>query len=1375
MKAIKLILVLLCSFVMIGVGKGLEPVRAAGENEPSVLYFTTGFSLSGKVNKLELKDGAVPETLHGFSWDAPEGIVVDQKGEYIYYLVRETYNQIYRSGIDGTDREIIHVNDRYMHSLFLDEMNDKLYFTDGLSGTGPNYTGAIARLRSINPSGGTVQDIHVTPEDGFQGFSAMTIDQQQGNAYLLDIFGKKLLRQSLAGGAPVTLMEYNDWFDQFIDETDRKLYYADARSIYAVDLSNLNFDWPETIYTSQNEIISITKDPLTGDLYFAEFVDSYTSHIYRLEEGSSTATLVVTTGYVNDMVIGKAPPTYTIAPIVNTTLTELAAGYESSTQETKNITIKRTGTGTLNNVSVTLSGTNADSFELTQPAVTTLDSAAPQTTFTVKAKDALAAGTYTATVTVMADHMEDVTFQVTQVVHSYTIEAIANQTLTELTTGYVPGTQETKDVTITRTGTGVLDNVTVLLNGANPDAFEVTQPSAAELDGTNPSASFTLKAKNGLTTGTYTAVVTVRADYMADVTFNVIQVVNPSPDARLRELHLSEGTLSPAFHSEVSEYTVSVPYTTDRMTVTAETYYEKAVLRVYDNELTGPISLEVGVNRIKVEVTAEDGVTHKNYTIDVTRAPSSNASMSSLYLAGIPLNETFQPNLYQYTANVMNDVYGTLVYSQAEDPNATIVMKVNGQFAVSPISLVVGSNVIEIEVTAQDGVTKQTYLIDVTREASGNAQLSQLIVSEGAMSPIFHPSIYSYSANVFHETEFVSVTASVYHENATLTVNGVLTTSGSSVHVPLSLGSNLVSIMVTAENGIDTANYTVLIWRELSSNADLIDIKMSSGTLVPDFEAARTQYQLEVPHDMTEISVTAAAQDAGAVVKVNGIVWPSGVSSSPITLSEGENTITIEVTAQDGVTTKVYVIQVMRQSAPPTEPPPPVEQPGDGEPSEGGGSNEGTRAEDEESPNDNISEELPSVMELTIGGSSYHEILESTKVTEEGRTKLHIGFDAGAFYTALEAIEDEAVVNVIVKQAADEVTVALPVNALKMMADKRIVLFIHTENGNYKIPAEEVISNRAISQFGAADLEQLTVTFTIARSDDTQFEMIERTASRRGFTVVAPLVDFSVTASYHDQTVELNRFGRYIRREIPLRAEVGRESITTAVIQEADGTLRHVPMYITADGGQHLAVIHSLSNSTYAFISYPVQYTDTVNHWAGEDVHDLASRMVVSGVGQGRFNPDAAVTRAEFAAIIGRALGLPTLSGRAEFHDIETELWYAGSIAAAQEYGIIHGYEDGTFRPSATITREEAIVMIMRALSVASSLIDMSDDQVQSLLYRFTDGKQVSGWAASVVASAVQSGLVSGSNGQLRPMEVITRAEAASIVRRLLQQANLID
>ena len=135
----------------------------------------------------------------------------------------------------------------------------------------------------------------------------------------------------------------------------------------------------------------------------------------------------------------------------------------------------------------------------------------------------------------------------------------------------------------------------------------------------------------------------------------------------------------------------------------------------------GAVDLTPGRNVITVHVTAEDGVTTRIYTVVVTRsktveALSTDASLRSISLSGIDFG-TFDPVTTSYTADVTNDVTQTTVTPVRNDVEAAHVIKLDGvQDAEGVIDLVVGANVITVEVTAEDGETTRTYTVTVTRE-----------------------------------------------------------------------------------------------------------------------------------------------------------------------------------------------------------------------------------------------------------------------------------------------------------------------------------------------------------------------------------------------------------------------------------------------------------------------------------------------------------------------------------------------------------------------------------------------------------------------------------------------------------------------------------
>jgi hypothetical protein len=253
--------------------------------------------------------------------------------------------------------------------------------------------------------------------------------------------------------------------------------------------------------------------------------------------------------------------------------------------------------------------------------------------------------------------------------------------------------------------------------------------------------------------------------------------------------------------------------------------------------------------------------------------------------------------------------------------------------------------------------------------------------------------------------------------------------------------------------------------------------------------------------------------------------------------------------------------------------------------------------------------------------------------------------------------------------------------------------------------------------------------------------------------------------------VEIRNFTAYVERTIAIPAGVDPSRITTAIVVEPDGNIRHVPTQIIEADGQYFAKILSLTNSTYTLVWNPVTFADMEGHWAKEAVNGMGSRMIVSG--DGLFHPDRWITRAEFAAIVVRGMGLSIGEAQLPFTDVRTSDWHHGVIAAAYDYELINGYADGTFRPDETITREQAMAIIARAMKITGLHPERSS---ANPLNSFKDAGEISDWAASSIADTFQARIVSGRTGtQLAPQASVSRAEVAVMVQRLLKASGLID
>ena len=339
----------------------------------------------------------------------------------------------------------------------------------------------------------------------------------------------------------------------------------------------------------------------------------------------------------------------------------------------------------------------------------------------------------------------------------------------------------------------------------------------------------------------------------------------------------------------------------------------------------------------------------------------------------------------------------------------------------------------------------------------------------------------------------------------------------------------------------------------------------------------------------------------------------------------------------------------------------------------------------------------------------------------------------------------------------------LTVADLKAIADNGSMLQLESSMGIYKLPATEIDFNAILKQYPNISDKDIKVTVRFSIADGSN-------ATLNGSKLVGQPISITVSLVAGDKAIELDEFTKYVERDLPVPDG---SSFTTGVVIEKDGTLRPVPTKTITINGKKYAAIFSRTNSIYALVIKPVSFDDMKGHWAKEAVNDLASRLVINGVGNNAFAPDRDITRAEFAAIIVRALGLKTQDNPA-FTDVKPGSWYYGAVAAAYKYGIVSGYGDGAFRPENKISRQEVMAMTARAMNIAGMDAAITDEATAAELAKFIDGKNLSAWARQPAAAVIRSGLVVGSEGYARPEKNITRAETAAIIRRLLEKSEFI-
>ncbi|MEF3302598.1 S-layer homology domain-containing protein [Paenibacillus sp. GYB003] len=524
-------------------------------------------------------------------------------------------------------------------------------------------------------------------------------------------------------------------------------------------------------------------------------------------------------------------------------------------------------------------------------------------------------------------------------------------------------------------------------------------------------------------------------------------------------------------------------------------------------------------------------------------------------------------------------------------------------------------------------------------------------------------------------------------------------------------------------------------------------------------DAGRIELTLVPPDPVTVGAVTGTvygvgnAPLSGATVTVGGIVGTTdGQGSFTLTdVAEGSRTLTVTAPGYRAYTAAVNVVagntvdagRIRLTAADSSEP-------SDGSDSSGD-SNPAAPAAQPPEPN--------STMELTVAINGKDVRVKAVKEqASDGRSVLRLVPDTELLKSLLA---DSGTVDIAVDNKDPIVKVDVPARALREGSEAwpDASIRIRVNGASYKLPLR-VWDNVP---------SDATVTVSISRLTEAAGGELNAALKRQGYAMVAKPIDFALYADGKEMT---NLGGIYTERTIVLDASAAPGRSTVVWIDSA-GRPHFVPSVFETENGENVATFYAPHNSLYTAVRSDRTFADVKGHWAREDVELLASKLVIQGVSADTFAPDRTVTRAEFAAMLVRALGLVEQAGESLYADVRPEAaWYAGAVGAASEAGLIEGYEDGTFRPDAPVSREQLAAMLARAIRYAGELPQAD----VSALGRFSDHADVADWAKQPAAQLLAAGLIEGiTDTTFAPQEPATRAQSAVLLKRMLHVLKFID
>ncbi len=384
-------------------------------------------------------------------------------------------------------------------------------------------------------------------------------------------------------------------------------------------------------------------------------------------------------------------------------------------------------------------------------------------------------------------------------------------------------------------------------------------------------------------TGVNEVLIEVTSEAGTKKVYTVLITKNGSDNNYLASLLVSEGELTPEFDKETTEYEVTVPYEIDNITVAGAAEIRGSTVSGFDN-----YTLDVGSNKIKIDVTSELG-TVRSYYINVVRESLISAKLKSLEVTGYELDQEFDSDFMEYYIDVPNEVFNVDITALPIDENANVEINGNENFHI-------GMNEVEIVVTSGDGTLTETYTLYVNRQLSTNNKLLYLTVDPGTLSPAFSPDEMVYNVEVANDVTEITVDADVSDTTAKII-------SGLGKH-KLNIGQNKIFVKTRSMTGVERT-YTINVNRIASGNNSLSNLRVLNGIEVlpfnETFDKDTLKYTLEVPSSIKFVTIDATAFDANATI--------TGLGTKELT--DDVNSYDVVVTSEDG-NPKTYTVVITR-------------------------------------------------------------------------------------------------------------------------------------------------------------------------------------------------------------------------------------------------------------------------------------------------------------------------------------------------------------------------------------------------------------------------------------------------------------------------------
>lgn len=287
-----------------------------------------------------------------------------------------------------------------------------------------------------------------------------------------------------------------------------------------------------------------------------------------------------------------------------------------------------------------------------------------------------------------------------------------------------------------------------------------------------------------------------------------------------------------------------------------------------------------------------------------------------------------------------------------------------------------------------------------------------------------------------------------------------------------------------------------------------------------------------------------------------------------------------------------------------------------------------------------------------------------------------------------------------------------------------------------------------------ASLTVITTLASITIPNDSLYR-INRNASNFAVSV-ASLSPDTVHVALTQDGKDVGALSSGMKVEIPA-SYIPLSSGTVAVLINPSKTETVCPKSVITENGT-LTVLLDTSSATISYRDNSRFFTDvSSSHWAFDAINFVSSHGLFCGTTSTAFGDSATMNRAMVVTVLHRLESTP-YAGTCIFDDVPSNSYYAQAAAWASRMGIVLGDGSG-FNGSRAVTRQEIALMLYRYVQTING-----NKGRMGNYYDMTGANQVAGWADEAMQWAVGSGIIQGDNGNLKPRDNVTRAEAAQMI-----------